>query len=79
LYISPGGKGANQAVTVSKLKESGCHFRTCLGKDEYGEMLSKNFKQLGIPGYFSSENLMGMAFIEATKEDQNGIVIFSRC
>ena len=37
-------------------------------------MLSKNFKQLG---YFSSENLMGMAFIEATKEDQNGIVIFS--
>lgn len=77
MKIIPGGKGANQAVTVAKLGRTGCFFVTCLGDDEYGKMLSENFKNLGIKGYIITNGPTGRAFIEVTKSGQNRIMIFS--
>lgn len=39
----PGGKGANQAVAISRLGESVTMFG-CVGRDQYGECLLQNFK-----------------------------------
>ena len=77
MSIFPGGKGANQAVTVAKIGERGCHFLTCLGNDDYAKILSDNFERHGIEGYIQVNVPTGRAFIEVDKSGQNRIIIFS--
>jgi len=77
MNIFPGGKGANQAVTVAKIGERGCHFLTCLGNDDYARILSDNFERHGIKGYLQVNAPTGRAFIEVDRNGQNRIIIFS--
>ena len=74
LEYFPGGKGANQAVTVAKLSGM-CIFLSALGKD--GEEMAKRFEEFGIEGFVMSDEKTGRAFIEVTKDGQNRIIIFS--
>ncbi len=76
LSFFPGGKGANQAVTVAKVGEEGCYFITCLGDDEYGKLLSENFLKYKITGFSFADVPTGRAFIEVTKHGENKIIIF---
>ncbi|PLV58294.1 ribokinase [Thermotoga sp. KOL6] len=76
LSFFPGGKGANQAVTVAKLGEKGCYFVTCVGNDEYGRLLIENFTLYKITGFSLIDKPTGRAFIEVTKEGENRIIIF---
>jgi len=70
----PGGKGANQAVTVAKLIGK-CYFLTCVGNDEYGNFFMNYFKKLNIKGVQKLEEPTGRAFIELTKNGENRIII----
>jgi ribokinase len=77
MNIFPGGKGANQAVTVAKIGERGCYFLTCLGNDDYARILSDNFERHGIKGCLQVNAPTGRAFIEVDRNGQNRIIIFS--
>jgi len=73
-----GGKGANQAVAVAKLSEKPVYFCSCLGDDEYGNQISKNFENYQIKGYYVQKNeKTGRAYIEVDKSGENRIIIFS--
>ncbi|PLV56032.1 ribokinase [Thermotoga sp. SG1] len=76
MNIFPGGKGANQAVTVAKIGEKSCRFLTCLGNDDYAKILSDNFERHGIKGYIQINVPTGRAFIEVDRSGQNRIIIF---
>jgi len=76
LSFFPGGKGANQAVTVARVGGEGCYFVTCLGNDEYGRVLSQNFLKNKIEGFLFVDEPTGRAFIEVTKNGDNRIIIF---
>lgn len=76
MNVFPGGKGANQAVTVAKIGRKGCHFVTCVGNDSYSDLIIKNFEKLGITGYIRVGAPTGRAFIEVDKTGQNRIIIF---
>ncbi|KHC90881.1 ribokinase [Thermotoga sp. Mc24] len=76
MNVFPGGKGANQAVTVAKIGRKGCHFVTCVGNDGYSDLIIKNFEKLGITGYIRVDTPTGRAFIEVDKTGQNRIIIF---
>ncbi|HBU00827.1 MAG TPA: ribokinase [Thermotoga naphthophila] len=76
MNVFPGGKGANQAVTVAKIGEKGCCFVTCIGNDDYSDLLIENFEKLGITGYIRVSVPTGRAFIEVDKTGQNRIIIF---
>ena len=73
----PGGKGANQAVSASRLGARVVMFG-CLGQDSFGQQLLTNLQQEGIvtdhirmlPDYPS-----GMAFIPVTASGDNCIVV----
>ena len=73
----PGGKGANQAITVAKLSRKGAYFSSCLGNDEFGEVLAKDFSDNGLSGFFYVDRPTGRAFIEVTKDGQNRIIVYS--
>ncbi|KAA9007739.1 ribokinase [Paenibacillus spiritus] len=47
LYLSPGGKGANQAVAAARLGAE-TFFVGCIGKDGYGEMIRRNLLSQGV-------------------------------
>ncbi len=76
MNVFPGGKGANQAVTVAKIGEKGCRFVTCIGNDDYSDLLIENYEKLGITGYIRVSLPTGRAFIEVDKTGQNRIIIF---
>ena len=73
----PGGKGANQAITVAKLSRKGVHFSSCLGNDEFGQMLAKDFSNNGLTGFSYVDRPTGRAFIEVTRDGQNRIIVYS--
>jgi len=73
MKIYPGGKGANQAVTVAKLGAK-CYFLSCLSND--GSILIENFEKLGIKGWKIVDEPTGKAFIELTENGENRIIIF---
>jgi ribokinase len=74
LELFPGGKGANQAVTVAKLLGS-CYFLSYIGNDEYGDFYKDYFMKLNISGFKVVNGQTGRAFIELTKEGENRIII----
>lgn len=74
LEFFPGGKGANQAVTVAKLMRK-CHFLTCIGTDEYGKFFEDYFRKINISGFKVIHGQTGRAFIELTRGGENRIVV----
>ena len=78
LTISEGGKGANQAIAISRLG-LGVEIIGKIGRDKYGEMLINNLKKcnVGISGLIVSNLKTGSAFITVDRKGDNLIVIFS--
>lgn len=76
LEYHPGGKGANQAVTVAKLSNRPVVFISCLGRDQFGEELRRILESHGITGFIQLNEKNGLAFIEVTSDGRNRIVIF---
>ena len=75
LEVHGGGKGANQALTVAKLGGR-CVFISCVGRDEYGEMLKTSLIALGITGVEAVQNApTGRAYIEVDKTGRNRILV----
>lgn len=73
----PGGKGANQAIGVSRF--GGDAFMVgCLGNDVYGKQLFERLtcEQVNMQGVsFSQDQLSGTAFINVQCDGQNTIVV----
>lgn len=74
--IHPGGKGANQAVAVSRL---GYPVRLigCLGNDTFGEQLRGNLGRAGVDttGVGTTDVASGVAAIVVSKRGENSIVV----
>ena len=73
----PGGKGANQAVTVAKLGEK-VQFVGKVGRDIFGQKLSKNLKKFRINTNYvfkDDSTSTGVAFIVINEEGENSILI----
>ena len=47
LIVSPGGKGANQAVAAARLGEK-VYMIGCVGNDAYGSMMLDTLKENGV-------------------------------
>lgn len=77
LIVSPGGKGANQAVAAARLGAE-VTMVGCIGDDVYGEMIVRNLKKNGINTDFvkvlPNEN-SGTAHITVAEDDNKIIVI----
>jgi ribokinase len=76
-YKAYGGKGANQAVTVSRLGGD-CYFIGRIGKDPFGNELRENLKRNGVNIDYLTEddsNPTGIAFIIVDKNGENSIVV----
>lgn len=72
-----GGKGANQAVAAARLGAE-VVFVTSLGNDVYGELLLKNFKDVGIDASFikkDAANPTGTALILVAENGENCIAV----
>jgi ribokinase len=71
-----GGKGSNQAVIAAHCGAQ-VHFVGKLGKDLFGDSISKNFKKLGIDSKYveRSETPNGVAHIWVDANGENRIVI----
>lgn len=75
--MSPGGKGANQAVAAAKLKARSL-FLGCVGGDRFGAELRKSLEDHGV----NTENLLtiddepsGMAAIHVDAKGENAIAV----
>jgi ribokinase len=72
----PGGKGANQAVAVSRL---GYPVRLigCLGNDTFGEQLRANLERTGVEttGVATTDAASGVASIVVSRRGENSIVV----
>ncbi len=76
-YRACGGKGANQAVTISKLGGN-CYFIGKIGSDSFGAELRENLIKNGvIIDYLTEDDLepSGIAFIIVDKKGENSIVV----
>lgn len=76
-YKAYGGKGANQAVTVSKLGGN-CYFIGKIGKDLFGNELKENLIKNKVNIDYLTEdnsNPTGIAFIIVDKNGENSIVV----
>jgi ribokinase len=76
LVITPGGKGANQAVAAS-LIGGDVRFVGCVGDDPYGEMLRASLAGAGadVSGLSSVPGATGCALIFVTPDGENSIVV----
>lgn len=75
-YI-PGGKGANQAVSMAKLGADVVMFG-CVGKDAAGESLCKNLKDMGVDTTYIKEVdgvPTGLAIITVGENDNTIVVV----
>ena len=75
--MNPGGKGANQAVSASKLGAD-VTFITKVGNDMFGKKAIKNFKNIGIKTSFikiDKNNPSGIAVIMVDKNGENSISV----
>ncbi|MEA1974298.1 MAG: ribokinase [Bacillota bacterium] len=74
-YI-PGGKGANQAVTIGKL---GGNIKMIgkIGNDEYGKILLESLSKssVNIENIYKSDLSTGLAFIMVNRNGDNSIVV----
>ncbi|SDE03078.1 ribokinase [Niabella drilacis] len=76
-FMNPGGKGANQAVTVARLGGDAL-FITKVGNDVFGRQASRLFDEEGIDSRFMLEDPelpSGVALITVDKEGENSIVV----
>lgn len=76
-YRACGGKGANQAVTISRLGGN-CYFVGKIGCDSFGTELKENLiKNRVIIDYLAEDDLepSGIAFIIVDKNGENSIVV----
>ncbi len=75
-YESCGGKGANQAVAVSKLGMK-TEMIGMIGKDSQGEKLIQNLNKYGIisDNVIKSDELTGRAIITVDKKGDNNIIV----
>ena len=75
-YESCGGKGANQAVAVSKLGMK-TEMIGMVGKDSQGEKLIQNLNKYGIisDNVIKSDELTGRAIITVDKRGDNNIIV----
>ena len=75
-YESCGGKGANQAVAVSKLGMK-TEMIGMVGKDSQGEKLIQNLNKYGIvsDNVIKSDELTGRAIITVDKKGDNNIIV----
>jgi len=77
LYQSPGGKGANQAVAMGKLKVD-VNFLGKVGEDAYGDAMLENQKINGVDISKiarTSEASTGVAMIYVDEQANNSIVV----
>jgi ribokinase len=75
----PGGKGANQAVCVSKLGKK-VYFLGKIGNDIFGERLKDSMEIAGVDLQYlliDNNESTGLAFITVNKSGQNQIVVNS--
>lgn len=75
----PGGKGANQAVAISRLGNQ-VSLIGCVGNDAFGKELLSIFAQEGMNTQgisISSNHPTGIAFIQVNKEGNNNIIVVS--
>ncbi|NLE97813.1 MAG: ribokinase [Propionibacterium sp.] len=74
--VSPGGKGANQAVSVGKLGGT-VAFVGCVGADDEGSLLRGSLEGagVGLTGLAEVEEPTGTAFIMVTPDGENSIVV----
>lgn len=72
----PGGKGANQAVAISKLN-NGVLFLGKVGNDSYGEAIIKSMKESGVDTSLIERcnRSTGIAVINVDKSGNNNIVV----
>lgn len=75
-YESCGGKGANQAVAISKLGME-TEMIGMVGKDSQGEKLIQNLNKYGIKldNIIKSDDLTGRAIITVDKKGDNNIIV----
>ena len=75
-YESCGGKGANQAVAISKLGME-TEMIGMVGKDSQGEKLIQNLNKYGIKSdnIIKSDDLTGKAIITVDKKGDNNIIV----
>ena len=73
----PGGKGANQAIAVSRLGYP-CHLVGRVGKDSFGEILLNSLQDNGVDttGVFVDESAhTGVAMITVNETGENQIIV----
>ena len=73
----PGGKGANQAVTIGKLGGD-VTILGCMGNDEFGKILQNNLQSNGVDCSLLKKienNDTGIAFIMLNESGDNSIVV----
>jgi ribokinase len=72
----PGGKGANQGVTIGKLGGN-VHMIGKIGTDDYGKALLKSLKESGVKSehVMVSKESTGLAFIMVNANGDNSIVV----
>jgi ribokinase len=78
-FMNPGGKGANQAVTVARLGGN-ISFVSKLGNDVFGKQFSQLFNDEGIDTSFilaDDEFPSGVALITVDQAGENSIVVAS--
>ncbi|MCM8786216.1 MAG: ribokinase [Candidatus Omnitrophica bacterium] len=76
-FICPGGKGANQAVVVSRLGAK-VNFISCIGDDFFGDIILNNLKKEKIETKTiirKSKVSSGIALIIVDKKGENSIVV----
>ena len=76
LVITPGGKGANQAVAAS-LSGGDVRFVGCVGADPYGELLRDSLAGAGVDvsGLGDVSSATGCALIFVTPDGENSLVV----
>ncbi|KPI56185.1 ribokinase [Clostridioides difficile] len=67
-FTSPGGKGANQAVSASKLGAN-VKMISCVGEDSLGEELIRNFR----------DNKVDYSLVSRNKHKSSGVAVITLC
>src|SRR3990172_2967499 len=78
VYVSHGGKGANQAVAARRLGGD-VRFVGCVGQDPQGDQVVEQLAAEGIPtdGVIRTEAATGVALITVDREGRNQIAVAS--
>src|SRR5690625_1984467 len=78
-FMNPGGKGANQAVTIAR-QGGDISFVTKVGNDIFGKQSAQLFEEEGIHTFYvlsDEEYPSGVALITVDEKGENSIVVAS--